>query len=65
MKNKLFRSQERNESKDNELFDSNVSDLLSIERNQMRDRRMKAVDEFIQIARKRYKFDEDDNDFTP
>lgn len=65
MRSQLLQNQERNESKDNELFNSDVSDLLAIERNQIRNRRIKAIDEYIEIARNKYKFDEDEDDFTP
>jgi len=57
----LLHNQEHNESKDSDILDSNVVDLMAIERKRIKDRRMKAIDEFIQIVRKRYSFKEDDD----
>jgi len=59
-------NKDHNEFKDENILDGQVADMMTIERKRMSDRKNKATKEYADIVRKRYRFDEeDDNDFTP
>jgi hypothetical protein len=58
-------NQEQNEFKDENIFDGQVADMLSIERKRISDRKIKATNEYANIIRHRYKFNENEDDFTP